>query len=145
MECMQVFSIHLRPSALTPDNEAVLVKEGFCWPAFFFGPFWALFHRMWFTATSLLSVLIGLVVAEAALRIDPLTCSAVMLGAASIIGFCANDWRRNALDSGGWKIEGLSAAPDLDTALRRFIDLHPDSLDLQPKTARGGPSQPPGY
>ena len=142
---MQVFSIHLRPSALTPDNEAVLVKEGFCWPAFFFGPLWALSHRMWFATIGLLAVLISLGVVEVALRIDPLTYSSLMLGVASIIGFCGNDWRRNALDNRGWKMVGLSAAPDFDMALRRFIDLHPDPLDLRSGTATGRSSRPPGY
>ncbi|CAN0543627.1 unnamed protein product, partial [Laminaria digitata] len=128
---MQVFSIHLRPAALTPDRDAVLVKEGFCWPAFFFGPFWALWHRMWFAFAGLLSILIALGLAEAALRLDPTTYSAVMFGVATIIGFCGNDWRRNALADRGWKMEGLSAAPDHDLALRRFIDLHPDAMDMR--------------
>lgn len=129
---MRVFSIHLRPSALTPDRDAILVKEGFCWPAFFFGPFWALSHRMWFTAIGLLSVVIALGVAESILRLDPMTYSAVLVGVAAIIGFSANDWRRNALTVRGWKMEGLSAAPDHDLALRRFIDLHPDAMDMPP-------------
>lgn len=147
---MRVFSIHLRPSALTPDRDAVLVKEGFCWPAFFFGPFWALSHRMWFAAIGLLSVLIALGVAEAVLRLDPMTYSAVMFGVAAIIGFCANDWRRNALTMRGWKMEGLSAAPDRDLALRRFIDLHPDALEMQPAAnvfdtaPQGAPANPAG-
>ena len=139
---MRVFSIHLRPSALTPDRDAILVKEGFCWPAFVFGPFWALWHRMWFAAIGLLSVLIALGVAEALVRLDPMTYSAVMIGVAAIIGFCANDWRRNALTMRGWKMAGLSAASDRDLALRRFIDLHPDALDTQPT---GPSSHPVGY
>lgn len=151
---MRVFSIHLRPSALTPDRDAVLVKEGFCWPAFFFGPFWALSHRMWFAFLGLLSVLIALGIAEAVLRLDPMTYSAVMVGVAAIIGFCGNDWRRNALTVRGWKMLGLSAAADRDLAFRRFVDLHPDALDMQPATntfdsAPGtparSPSQPVGY
>lgn len=144
---MQVFSIHLRPAALTPDRDAILVKEGFCWPAFFFGPFWALWHRMWFAFIGLLSVLIALGVAEALLRLDPMTYSAVMFGVATIIGFCGNDWRRNALTVRGWKMEGLSAAPDRDLALRRFIDLHPAAMDMHPAdlVSRVPPSRPVGY
>lgn len=128
---MRVFSIHLRPSALSPDRDAILVKEGFSWPAFFFGPFWALWHRMWFACLGLFSVLIALAVAEAILRLDPMTYSAVLVGFAAIIGFCGNDWLRNALSVRGWKMEGLSAAADRDGALRRFIDLHPEALEMQ--------------
>lgn len=148
---MRVFSIHLRPTALTPDRDAVLVKEGFCWPAFFFGPFWALSHRMWFAGLGLISVLVALGIAETILRLDPMTYSAVMVGVAAIIGFCGNDWRRNALTVRGWKMQGLSAAPDRDLALRRFIDLHPDALDMQPAASgfdaapAGTSSRPVGY
>jgi len=151
---MQVFTIHLKPSALSPDRDAVLIKEGFCWPAFFFGPVWALWHRMWFACLGLLSVLIALGIAETILRLDPMTYSAVMFGVAGIIGFSGNDWRRNALTARGWQTAGLSAAPDRDLALRRFIDLHPDALDIQPAAnvydaapARpaGTPTEPVGY
>ena len=76
------------------------------------------------------------------MRLDPMTYSAVMIGVAAIIGFCANDWRRNALTMRGWKMAGLSAASDRDLALRRFIDLHPDALDTQPT---GPSSHPVGY
>jgi hypothetical protein len=30
------------------SHSAVDVKQGFCWPAFFFGSFWAAAKRMWF-------------------------------------------------------------------------------------------------
>ena len=129
---MQVFTMHLRPSAVTPDRDAVLVKEGFCWLAFFFGPFWALWHRMWLTSLGLFSVIIASGAIEALLRLDPLIYSAVMVGIAAIIGFCANDWRRTTLTMRGWKMVGLSAASDRDLALRRFIDLHPGVMDIQP-------------
>lgn len=147
---MRVFTIHLKPSALTPDRDAVLVKEGFCWPAFFFGPFWALWHRMWFACLGLFSVLIALGVAEAILRLDPMSYSAVMFGVAAIIGFCGNDWRRNALAVRGWKLAGLSAAADRDLAFRRFVDLNPDAMDMHPAgnmfdaTPAGSPSRPAG-
>jgi hypothetical protein len=148
---MRVFTIHLRTSALTPDRDAILIKEGFCWPAFFFGLFWALSHRMWFASAGLLSVLIALGVAETILWLDPMTHSAVMFGVATIIGFCGNDWQRTALTARGWDMRGLSAAPDRDLALRRFVDLHPDAMDMQPPAgifpapsadASSGPARP---
>jgi hypothetical protein len=141
---MRVFTIHLRPSALTPDRDALLIKEGFCWPAFFFGPFWALWHRMWFAAAGIFSVLIGLGLAETVLRLDPMTSSAVMFGVSAIIGFCGNDWHRNALAARGWNMRGLSAAPDRDLAFRRFVDLHPDVMDLRPLAPAVPAGPPPG-
>lgn len=133
---MRVFTIHLRPSALTPDRDAVLIKEGFCWPAFFFGPFWALYHRMWFACLGILSLTILLAVVESILHVDPVTYGAISVGIAALIGFHANDWRRTALDARGWHLGGLSAAADRDSAFRRFVDLHPEALE-RPTAHRG--------
>src|SRR4051812_28041644 len=48
---MAVFTVHL-PRRLD-DPAAVervkFVREGFSWAAFFFGPLWLLFHRLWLT------------------------------------------------------------------------------------------------
>jgi hypothetical protein len=126
---MRVFTIHLSQSALSPDRDAILIKEGFCWPAFFFGPFWALWHRMWFVCLGVFAVIILMAVAEAILRVDPMTYSAVSVGVAALIGFNGNDWRRTALSARGWQMSGLSAAADRDAAFRRFVDLHPEALD----------------
>ena len=43
-----------------PDDLYVLVKEGFSWPAFFFGPLWALSHRMWVVSALLFAALIAI-------------------------------------------------------------------------------------
>ena len=127
---MQVFTIHQRPNALTPDRDAVVIKEGFCWTAFFFSPFWALAHRMWFVSIGIFALLILMAIVETALRVDPATYSVITLGVAAIIGFGGNDWRRAALATRGWQMQGLSAAPDRDAALRRFFDLHPEAAGL---------------
>ena len=150
---MRVYTIHLRPSALSPDRDAVLIKEGFCWPAFFFGPFWALYHRMWFTCLGVLSLTILLAVVETVLHVDPVTYGAISIGIAALIGFHGNDWRRTALDARGWRMGGLSAAADRDSAFRRFVDLHPEALEkptLQRSfglsaAADGAGTQTPGY
>lgn len=137
---MRVFTIHLSQSALSPDRDAVLIKEGFCWPAFFFGPFWALWHRMWFVCLGIFAVAILMAVAEAILRVDPLTYGAVSIAVAALIGFHGNDWRRTALTARGWQMSGLSAAADRDTAFRRFVDLHPEALNAPASAGTSGPA-----
>ena len=129
---MRVYTVHLQRFAPSPDRDAVVISEGFCWPAFFFGPLWALTHRMWFAALGILSTyaLIGL--GAGIVSLDLLTTAALWGGTAAIFGFCANDWRRTALISRGWHLAGIATAADQDTALRRFIDLHPDALNPPP-------------
>ena len=31
----------------SPDGETFKVKDGFSWPAFFFGPFWGIYAKVW--------------------------------------------------------------------------------------------------
>ena len=123
---MQVFNIYIRRSATTTDVTAI--KEGFCWPALLFGPFWALWHRMWFSAAAIaaayLLIMIGVSVAGA----NEIMANTFIIGAAALIGFAANDWRQNGMMDNGWRLAGVSTAADTDTALRRFIDLHPEEF-----------------
>ncbi|PPR10992.1 MAG: hypothetical protein CFH41_01092 [Alphaproteobacteria bacterium MarineAlpha11_Bin1] len=94
--------------------------------AFFAAPLWALTCRMWFTSLGVLATYALVILAAFILKFDQITTMAIVFGTSSIVGFCANDWRRMALVSRGWQTKGVAAAVDKDAALRRFIDLHPD-------------------
>lgn len=140
---MKVYSIHLPPGAPISHpaqrRDAIVLREGFCWPAFFFGPFWALANRMWFTAGGLVGLHLLLMAGSALLRPDPVTSGAVLAAVHLIVGFSANDWRRAALAATGWRQAGLAAAADRDAALRRYVDLHPQP-DAPSQTASSGPA-----
>ncbi len=47
-----------------PLGNVQAVKDGWCWPGFFFGAFWALFHRMWWVGLGLLGVAMLIVAGE---------------------------------------------------------------------------------
>ena len=99
---MRVYTVHYRPLSTAPDRDAVLVKEGFCWPAF----------------------LAVLVVAGAALAPLGPFADAVALALAAFAGAEANDWRRAWLARRGYA-EQVVAAANRSAALRRFVDLSP--------------------
>ena len=47
---MTIYTVLAPPEAGSagPDRDRfVFIKEGFCWPAFFFAAIWLLFRRMW--------------------------------------------------------------------------------------------------
>lgn len=111
-----------------------MIAEGFCWPAFLVAPVWALANRMWFTAVGVVTAYVLLMLCAGLAGLDDGTALALIVGAALIVGFCANDWRRTALEARGWQMAGLAAAADRDAALRRFVDLHPDALNPPPST-----------
>lgn len=101
---------------MLPNQQIVEVKEGFCWPAFFFGGLWALVRREWLLALAMLLVFGGLVfVDEAFVRGQrSLTRVALMLVAyvayMLICGLKGNAWRRAALQRRGYSDAGAGNA-----------------------------------
>lgn len=123
---MQVYTVHTRPLSAEPDREIVLVKEGFNWSAALFSLVWALANGLWMAASL---ILVGGVAIELALSLsgaDPLTAAAAALAYLLVIGYQGNGWLRATHEGRGWRMAGVSAAPDRDAALRRFLDLHPE-------------------
>lgn len=109
------------------DPDPVLVKEGFCWPAFFFGIAWALAKGLWLVALALVGVAVALTIGLTLIGADPPVAMATWLAFALIVGFGANDWRRAKLARQGLRLSGVIAAPGRDSALRRWFDLNPAS------------------
>ncbi len=131
---MRLYTVHLKDSPEGPAGDAggpgaadsdqpafELVKDGFCWPAFFLPFVWAIWRGQW---TGLLLYVIGI------LAISTLTVMAepgepveiaLGLGLALVVGFSANDWRRWRLRHGGYRAIGAVAAADADEAALRVL------------------------
>ena len=86
-----------------PDGRRVIIKMGFCWPAFFFGPLWA-WRRGMVVLGFLLLALLQLIpllfaglIGEAGIVVDLL----ITVGVLICIGGQGNAWlRRSALNRG---------------------------------------------
>ena len=133
---MRIYTVHDRPGSLAPDRDVVLIKEGFCWPAFFLTGLWALWHRLWLTFVLLLAAVAGIEAALYFAGADELTAAASRLAYSLVIGFGANDWRRGGLAQRDYRPLGVVAAASREAALRRYFDLHPD-ISTGPRTAIG--------
>lgn len=133
---MRIYTVHDRPGSLAPDRDAVSVKEGFCWPAFFLTVLWALWHKLWRAFVLMLVIGLGLEAVLYFAGADDVTATAARLGYSLIVGFGANDWRRHGLFVRGYRTLGIVAATGRDAALRRHFDLHPDD-PAGPGTAIG--------
>lgn len=119
---MRLYTVHLSGRATSPDRDAVLVREGFCWPACLFTVFWALWHRMWLVALMLVLAGAGLNIGLKALGFDSLSQAAVMLGYLVLVGYGANDWRRRALERSGLVEVGVVVGDRREAAERRYFD-----------------------
>ncbi len=122
MARLKLFTVHLRAWSAAPDRDAVFVREGFSWAAFFFSVVWALYHRMWVVALGLTAAVAGLAAIDDVLDLDPLFSETLGLGLSVWIGFEANDWRRAALKRRGYLDAGLVVAPAVEIAEHRFFE-----------------------
>ena len=130
---MRLYTVHLRRHGLDPDRDLVAVKEGFCWPAFFFSVLWALANGLWLVGLALLAAQAAVGGAIALLGLDPLSQGAAALGLAVIIGMLANDLRRWTLRRRGFSEAAVVAGGDADAALGRFLEDTPQlAADLRP-------------
>jgi hypothetical protein len=110
-----------------PPRPPVLLPEGFCWPAFLFGPFWFAWHRLWWWAGGLLL----LTVAAGLLLPEPVS-GIVLLALHTLAGMEARDARRARLARRGMPELAVVAAPDLDTAWFRLMWERPDLVRALP-------------
>ena len=129
---MRVYTVHMRRHSLDPDRDMVLLKEGFCWPAFFFSVFWALWCRLWWVALGLFAVNAVVGAALTLAGADPMSETAISVGLAIMVGLVANDLKRWTLSRNGFREISVVAASDVEAAERRFFDLHPElALELR--------------
>ena len=112
-----IYTVHLHE-----DQDMVLVREGFSWGAFLFGPLWALYNRLWFVAILLLllSALFGY--ADEHGVTGDATLAILQLAIGILIGYQANDWRRTRLHKLGYTLVDVVAASSIKRAQLRFLD-----------------------
>ena len=124
---MRIYTVHIPaprpgddPAVADPVEDAVAVKEGFCWPAVLFSVFWALWHRMW-------GVALGLAALQAAAGLGALagignvTGAALGAGVCILIGGFANDVRRWSLTRRGYRERGIILAGGAEAAVLRYM------------------------
>ena len=101
----------------------VVVKEGFCWPAFLFSVVWAIFHRLWGLAffLGLINLLVFLALFQ--LGADKVANMFCFFGVSIIFGYLANDFRRSKLKNLGYREQCIILAPTSNIAVRRFLNV----------------------
>lgn len=97
-----------------PDGRREIIKNGFSWPAFIFGPLWAWRGGMFYLGFALLALQLSLellplvlieVLGEAGILFELLALVGVLIW----IGSQGNEWRRKHVLSRGFKLVSASA------------------------------------
>jgi hypothetical protein len=122
---MKLFSVHYRhedASSLSAlADKAVLVREGFSWPALIFGPFWLAWRGMWLVLAFYVAVM--LVVAAIA-RLFGLPDAAATIIATAInllLALEGNDLLRWTLERRRYHERGVVLGNSLAEAEERFF------------------------
>jgi hypothetical protein len=96
------------------------IKHGFSWPGFFFGVFWALFHRLWLPALLLFALATAAGVVLIISR-STLEWALLVLGIGVFAGFHGNDWCRVNVSKHGFTYVGTEQADTPDAAVATAI------------------------
>lgn len=104
------------------------VKEGFCWPAFFFTWFWAFAKKMWIEGLKFMAMFYLLVMAVALTGGSKHSVFGkefvpffVWLGYHFYVGSIGNEWRRKRLERRGFKHIEIVEAETPDAAISSVV------------------------
>ena len=119
---MRIYTIHRCSRGVLEEPEVRTVKEGFCWPALFFGPLWAAWRGDWAVAAGLLALFAAAVLANALWLSLPLLLLYVLWVLVLIEpGFEGNDLARRSLGRRGFTPVALAAGRNGADAEARFL------------------------
>jgi hypothetical protein len=108
-----------------PAGEIQAVKQGWCWPAFFFEWIWALFSKMWALGFGVLigSFILGVVAAMAGASEEAINGLSGLLSLilCFVFGVNGNEWREKNLLSRGFDFKDTVTAANKEGAIALFL------------------------
>ncbi len=122
---MKIYTVHHRSEAagsltgLTED--AIFVKEGFCWPAFFVPVIWLIYKRMWWVLVGLLAIEAALTAFIAVAGLGDGSAIAMSLAINLIMGFEGNDLYRWSLARRRYKLAAIVVGAGQEEAEHRYF------------------------
>jgi len=118
---MRIYTVHELAGRPLDADGIVFVKEGFCWPAFFFGLFWALAHRLWLVVLGGFALLLIMSALLQYFGFGPEEAFVCSTAFQLLLGFEANDLRRWTLARKGYATAGIAAGRTLEEAEQHFF------------------------
>lgn len=123
---MRIYTVHEPPERRREEKRGpdrfVFVRDGFHFWAFVTAPLWLIFHGLWLALLGYVIVAFALSAALRALGVANEAAFLVFLLLGILVALEASTLRRWTLARNGWRQLGVVAAPDYETAERRFFD-----------------------
>lgn len=121
------------------NGNIVLVKDGFCWPALFFTPFWLIFRGMWLILVFYIGISLIFWAAENAGYISPDVAFWAQFGMSVLFAFEANFLRKWTMQRGDYRHIGVSLGRNLQEAevsfFAQFVGDAPLSPPMSPQSS----------
>jgi len=121
----KLFTVHYPEEAARSltglGEQAVLVKEGFSWPAFLLAPAWLVFKRMWIVLTLFVAAALAIGALSYAGRISEDVATLLSIGLQLLLGFEGNDLYRWTLERRRYRERAVVSADNAVAAERRFF------------------------
>ncbi|MEN3929640.1 DUF2628 domain-containing protein [Microvirga sp. W0021] len=137
---MKSYTVHFPKGCTEPNADAltgaVLIRDGFSWGAFIFGPFWLLWNRLWLTGIIMLVVLITVSTLADMLEFEPITWGIADFLIMLLIGFEANSLKRWTYERRGQPVAGIVTGHDEIEAEAKMIAI---GLHKRPKPVKKEP------
>jgi hypothetical protein len=112
---MAFYSVHLRGNGFQSVAEAAFVRQAFSWKAFFFGPLWLLWHRLW-AGLALWAAGYSILIAASLTVVSASACLLMALALQMLLGLEANRLREAKLAAQGYRLVEIIAAPAREEA-----------------------------
>jgi hypothetical protein len=124
---MAIFTVYEPPQRDDEDvvrhaTRFMVVRDGFSWRAFAFGPLWMLRHRMWLVLTLYIALIFALVIGMSAMRIPGIVQFIAVFLISVLVGLESGTLRRWTYLRRGWRDLGIIAAANAEDAERKFFD-----------------------
>ena len=118
----KIYNVFEKPEAPEPTDRLVLLKEGFTFWAFIFGPVWLLAKRQWVLLLGFIVCAVVTRLAVALFDLPLLTFVVIALFLHVMLGYHANDLRAWRLKRRGYRYAGVLAAESPMHAQRRYYE-----------------------
>ena len=125
------------PDSPYPDDETVLIRDGFSWLALLIPLLWLLWYRLWFPAALLLllSVAIAMLAGQFPGYSMALTAATALVSA--FVAMEGNGWRIAKKERQGWAFRSVVDADNRATAEEIWFDA------IEQRTVNAAPAAPP--
>jgi len=122
---MRSYTVHhkdtLRADLVSAGEEAVFVKEGFCWPVLFIPVLWLIYRKLWLALIGYVAAATAVAMATAMVTQAEIVATGTGLALNLVFGLVANDLRRWKFERQGLQLVGVVHGRTLEEAELRFF------------------------